>query len=69
MAKRFSMNRALGVTKAKRAISRKTGIPLTRSGRRRKAVRVLSGKGCAVVIAAMMGVICVVLLLCFTFML
>ena len=32
----FSWKRALGVTAAKRKISRATGIPLTRSGRRRK---------------------------------
>jgi hypothetical protein len=32
----FSWKRALGVTTAKRKISRATGIPLTRSGRQRK---------------------------------
>lgn len=32
----FSWKRALGVTSAKRTISRATGIPLTRSGRRNK---------------------------------
>ena len=35
----FSWKRALGVTKAKRKISRATGIPLTRSGRRSKLGR------------------------------
>ncbi len=30
----FSWKRALGVTKAKRRVSKKTGIPLTRGGRR-----------------------------------
>lgn len=35
----FSWKRALGVTKAKRKISRVTGIPLTRSGRRSKLGR------------------------------
>jgi hypothetical protein len=32
----FSWKRALGITAAKRKISRKTGIPLTRQGRRSK---------------------------------
>lgn len=32
----FSWKRALGVTAAKRKISRATGVPLTRNGRRSK---------------------------------
>lgn len=32
----FSWKRALGITKAKRKISKATGIPLTKSGRQRK---------------------------------
>jgi hypothetical protein len=32
----FSWKRAVGVTRAKRAISKTTGIPLTRQGRRNK---------------------------------
>lgn len=32
----FSWKRALGITAAQRKISRKTGIPLTRQGRRSK---------------------------------
>ena len=32
----FSWKRALGITTAKRKVSRATGIPLTRSGRRNK---------------------------------
>ena len=35
----FSWKRALGVTKAKRSISKATGIPTTRSGRRAKVGR------------------------------
>ena len=35
----FSWKRALGVTKAKRKISKATGIPTTRSGRRAKVGR------------------------------
>ena len=32
----FSWKRALGITKAKQQISRKTGIPMTKSGLERK---------------------------------
>jgi len=32
----FSWKRALGVTKAKRRVSKKTGIPMSRGGRRMK---------------------------------
>jgi len=39
--KGFSVNRALGVTKAKRKISKTTGIPLSKSGRKRKVQRTL----------------------------
>jgi hypothetical protein len=35
----FSWKRALGITKAKRSISKATGIPLTRNGRRAKLGR------------------------------
>ncbi|MCE2734895.1 MAG: hypothetical protein ACK45J_09115 [Acidimicrobiaceae bacterium] len=40
----FSWKRALGITAAKRKISRKTGIPLTRSGRRSKLGKILGMK-------------------------
>ncbi|MFM8553155.1 MAG: hypothetical protein ACKOBO_00860 [Acidimicrobiales bacterium] len=40
----FSWKRALGVTQAKRRLSRATGIPLTRSGRQRKLGRWLGMK-------------------------
>jgi hypothetical protein len=43
----FSWKRALGVTKVKQNISRKIGIPLTRSGRQRKAG---AAAGCCVVL-------------------
>jgi len=33
----FSWNRFLGITKAKRRVSKATGIPWTKSGRQRKA--------------------------------
>jgi len=37
----FSWKRALGVTKARRKIARATGIPTTKSGRKRKAQNML----------------------------
>ncbi len=37
----FSWKRALGVTSMKRKIARATGIPTTKSGRRRKAGGIL----------------------------
>ena len=40
----FSWKRALGVTSSKRKISKATGIPLTRSGRRSKLGRLLGMK-------------------------
>jgi hypothetical protein len=40
----FSWKRAVGVTGAKRRAARKTGIPLTRSGRRTKLGRLLGGR-------------------------
>ncbi len=58
----FSAKRAFGVTKAKRRFAKATGIPTTRSGRRNKAVRVLSGGGC---IFPMLIVILVLVIFCF----
>lgn len=40
----FSWKRALGITKAKRKISKATGIPTTKSGRRNKIGRILGIK-------------------------
>lgn len=42
----FSWKRALGVTKTKQKISRKTGVPFTKSGRQRKVGKILTGGGC-----------------------
>lgn len=40
----FSWKKALGITKAKRKISKATGIPMTKSGRRNKIGRILGIK-------------------------
>lgn len=41
----FSWKRALGVSAAKARVSRKIGIPLTKSGRQQKVGRMVTG-GC-----------------------
>lgn len=49
----FSWKRLTGITGAKQKISRKTGIPLTKSGRQRKIGKMVTGgKGCLVFILA-----------------
>jgi hypothetical protein len=50
----FSWKRALGISAAKARLSRRIGIPLTRSGRERKLGAMM---GCAVPVAVML--ICV----------
>ena len=37
----FSMNKALGITDAKRKIAKATGIPTTKQGRKRKVERTI----------------------------
>ena len=44
----FSMKRLTGVTDVKRGISKATGIPTTKQGRRNKARRIATGGGCLV---------------------
>jgi hypothetical protein len=46
----FSWRRAVGISAAKARLSRRIGIPLTRSGRQRKLGRMISGGGCLVVL-------------------
>src|SRR6185436_6937217 len=47
----FSWKRAMGISAAKGRLSRKIGIPLTRSGRQRKLGKMMSGGGCFVATA------------------
>ena len=56
----FSAKRALGVTKARRYVARKTGIPTTKAGIQRKVGRVAMGGGCLVQI---IGVLLIVVLI------
>lgn len=52
MPRKPSLNKLLGVTKAKRDFARATGIPTTRSGRKRKLQREMNKAiGCSVVLA------------------
>ena len=44
----FSWKRAVGISAAKSRISRKAGVPLTKSGRQRKVGRMMTGGGCVV---------------------
>ena len=44
----FSWKKASGLTKAKRGISKATGIPTSKSRRKGKMKRIAAGKGCMV---------------------
>ena len=44
----FSWKRLLGVTQAKRNVSRATGIPWTKSGRQRKIGKIVTRGGCLI---------------------
>ena len=51
----FSWKRALGITNAKRKISKATGVPWTKSGRQQKIGRMITnGSGCMIPIAIFM---------------
>ncbi len=49
----FSWRRALGVSSAQAQLSRKIGIPLSRSGRQRRMGRAM---GCAVLVAPALAI-------------
>jgi hypothetical protein len=52
----FSWKRAVGISAAKSRLSRRIGIPLTKSGRQRKLGKLVSGGGCLVVLVVMVTV-------------
>lgn len=57
----FSWKRLTGVTKVKQKISRKTGVPLTKSGRQRKiGGMIYKGKGCLVTILLIIGILSII---------
>ena len=52
----FSWKRALGISAAKARLSRRIGIPLTKSGRQRKLGALVSGGGCLVVVVCAIAI-------------
>jgi hypothetical protein len=52
----FSWKRAIGLSAAKARLSRRIGIPLTRSGRQRKLGKLVSGGGCLVVLLCVVAI-------------
>ncbi|MPZ70964.1 MAG: hypothetical protein GEU71_15785 [Actinobacteria bacterium] len=44
----FSWKRLSGISAAKSRVSRKTGVPLSRSGRNQKIGRMATGGGCVI---------------------
>jgi hypothetical protein len=51
----FSAKRALGITRAKQKLARKTGIPLTKSGRQSKIGQAVTGGGCLLYVLSFIG--------------
>lgn len=58
----FSAKRALGITKAKQKIARKTGVPTTKAGRQRKFGAAMSGCVMYVIAAAAIVITAVIVL-------
>lgn len=58
----FSWKRALGITNAKRKISKATGIPLTKSGRQRKVGKMITGGGCLMPVLLTILIIAIVII-------
>ena len=52
----FSWKRAIGLSAAKARLSRRIGIPLTKSGRQRKLGKLVSGGGCLVALVFMVAI-------------
>jgi hypothetical protein len=52
----FSWKRAVGISAAKARLSRRIGIPLTKSGRQRKLGKMVSGGGCLVTVTFMVAI-------------
>jgi len=52
----FSWKRAVGLSAAKARLSRRIGIPFTKSGRQRKIGKMVSGGGCLVVLTVMLAI-------------
>lgn len=60
----FSAKRAVGISKAKTKIARKTGIPTTKAGRQRKVGKAVMGGGCLIyVLGAILAAVGAIFLL------
>ena len=57
----FSWKRALGISSAKQKIARKTGIPLTKQGRQRKAGRIMTGGCCSLPVIVFIMLLSIIL--------
>jgi hypothetical protein len=64
----FSWKRAVGMSAAKSRLSRRIGIPLTKSGRQRKLGRMISGGGCLVIVLAIVSIPVALIALVLTFL-
>ena len=57
----FSWKRFVGISAAKARISRKIGIPLTKSGRDQKIGRMITRGGCVVVLFFPLAIACAII--------
>jgi hypothetical protein len=64
----FSWKRAVGLSAAKARLSRRIGIPFTKSGRQRKIGKLVTGGGCLVALAFMAAIPVVLLAVVFAFL-
>jgi hypothetical protein len=64
----FSWKRAVGLSAARARLSRRIGIPFTKSGRQRKIGKLITGGGCLVVLAFMAAIPVVVVAVVFAFL-
>lgn len=59
----FSWKRFIGVTRVKQNISRKIGIPLSKSGRAQKIGRMVTGGGCSIAFITLLSSLCIIVYL------
>lgn len=60
-----SLKKALGVTKAKRDFVRMTGIPTSKSGRKRKMKKTLTGGCCSIYAFGLVAFIVLIIIVIF----
>jgi len=64
----FSWKRAVGLSAAKARLSRRIGIPFTKSGRHRKIGKLITGGGCLAALAFMAAIPVVLVAVVFAFL-